>query len=79
MLKQSNNYWKFDSEEELHVFLNAAEDSQDDYDLSSFGRSQRGEWYAYGTIVYHTKFGKQQNQQQNQAQQVQTQQNVTTF
>lgn len=75
MLTQSGRYWKFASKEELDSFLDSCIDANDKYDLN-FGRSAKGEWYAYGSVIYVTKFTKEGQAQQEQQQ---AQQNVTTF
>lgn len=73
MLTLDNQYWKFANATELDEFLNQAIDSNDDYHLSSFGISQRGEHYAYGYKVVKTKFGKPVSQKkQEQTEQVET-------
>ena len=77
MLTFTNKCWKFKTEAELNQFLNDAMDSGDDYQIANHGISSRGEWYAFGNVIAHTKFGvKAQQEQQAQQQQ---QQNVTTF
>ena len=74
MLTFVNKLWKFKSEDEMNAFLNAAEDANDDYRIENHGLSQRGEWYAFGSVVAKTKFGKNQQPQQQNAQA-----QVTTF
>lgn len=76
MLTFENKCWKFKSELELNSFLNDAMDSGDDYHIVNHGISSKGEWYAFGYVVAHTKFGVKAQQQQEA--QVQAQ-NVTTF
>lgn len=80
MLTFENKCWKFKSEQELNSFLNDAMDSGDDYHIINHGLSSKNEWYAFGYIIAHVKFGvKAQQQQQAQAIQQQVTPNVTTF
>lgn len=65
MLRKVNNYWKFKSQSELDSFLNDCIDSGDEYELTSFGLSARGEYYAYGNVTFNIKFGTKAQQQQN--------------
>lgn len=64
MLSRVNNFWRFKSEEELNNFLNAAQESNDEYQLQNFGLSTKGDYYAYGTVIFHTKFGEKTQQAQ---------------
>ena len=73
MLTLENKCWKFKSEAELNDFLNSAIDSGDDYHISSHGLSNRGEWYAFGYVIAHTKFGVKA---QKQAQSVESELNL---
>lgn len=72
MLSKVNQFWRFRTQDELDEFLNMAQDSADEYKLTNYGLSQKGDYYAFGDIVVHTKFGKkaaqaqQQNAQNNQ-------------
>lgn len=77
MLRKVNNYWKFESQAELDAFLNDCIDSGDDYELTSFGLSARGEYYAYGNVQFNVKFGTKAQQAQNA--EAEQQKVVTTF
>ena len=63
MLTFENKCWKFKSEAELNDFLNKAIESADDYHIVNHGLSARNEWYAFGYIIAHTKFGVKAQQQ----------------
>lgn len=67
MLTKTNNCWKFKSEAELNDFLNKAIESADDYQISNYGLSNRGEYYAYGVVVIHTKFVSKKVESQAQS------------
>lgn len=67
MLTQTGRYWKFRSKDELDAFLDDCIDANDKYELN-FGLSAKGEWFAYGNVIYVTKFSKQGQQAQEQQQ-----------
>lgn len=67
MLTKTNNFWKFKTEVELNDFLNKAIESADDYQISNYGLSNRGEYYAFGVVIIHTKFTSKEAEQQAQS------------
>lgn len=68
MLTKTNNFWRFKTEAELNDFLNKAIESADDYQISNYGLSNRGEYYAFGVVVIHTKFTSRENNAEPQTQ-----------
>lgn len=75
MLTRINQFWKFKNSTELDEFLNSCIESEDEYQLSSYGLSSKGDFYAYGSVVIKTKFGKKAAEKQEKAEQS----DVTTF
>ena len=76
MLTCTNRFWKFKTSAELDEFLNSCIESEDEYQLS-YGLSAKGDFYAYGSVVIKTKFGKKSTEKQEQKAEQQSE--VTTF
>ena len=63
MLKIINQYWSFSSEEELNKFLDDCMSNPNaDFLIERYGKSQKGQFYAYGSVVPTTKFSKAEAQ-----------------
>lgn len=59
MLKIVNQYWQFDSEVKLHAFLNSCmDDPKSEYLIERYGQARSGQFYAFGSVVPTSKFGK---------------------
>lgn len=57
MLKIVNQYWQFATEEELNKFLNVCiDDSNNEYHIERYGKSQKGVFYAFGSVIPTAKF-----------------------
>lgn len=50
MLKYVNQFWRFNSEQELNSFLSDAAKSSDDYELQRSGKARNGTYYAFGDV-----------------------------
>ena len=60
MLRITNQYWSFKSEQELNAFLDACmADSNNEFNIERYGKSQKGVYYAYGSIIPTAKFSKE--------------------
>lgn len=60
MLKIINQYWSFSTEEELNKFLDDCMSNPNaDFLIERYGKSQKGQFYAFGTVVPTVKFSKE--------------------
>lgn len=60
MLKIINQFWQYDTEEELNKFLDSCmSDSNNEYLIERYGRAKNGRYYAYGSVVPTVKFSKE--------------------
>ena len=60
MLKIINQFWQYDTEEELNKFLDSCmSDNSNEYLIERYGRTKNGRYYAYGSVVPTVKFSKE--------------------
>lgn len=60
MLKFTNQYWSFDSQEELNTFLDGCmTNPHAEFLIERYGKSQKGTFYAFGSVVPTHKFSKE--------------------
>lgn len=59
MLKIVNQFWQYDTEEELNCFLDSCmSDNTNEFLIERYGKSRNGKYYAYGSVVPTNKFSR---------------------
>lgn len=58
MLKYVNQFWRFNTQQELDSFLKAASQSDDEYLLERAGKAKNGSFYAFGSVNVARKDGQ---------------------